>query len=300
MDAVVLVRLVGSRRSVRRTPHDERCSVVTVTNASRIAAYLQKELNRLALDEVTAVEAASWLDTAGLLTDSPSRPGLPLRELLRAGEIASAEQRPPRPNGRWYILRANRRRPRGKIAGERRPNPAPTSRTVESPSSEPDGFTRTALASVGFQGFLKFKGIDLKHVPDEPGVYVVLREEATRPQFLDTNPAGWFKGRDPTVPIEELEAAWPEGAHCIYIGKAERLRRRIRQFRQYGDGQPVGHQGGRRIWQLSDADQFIVAWLTTQGRNPEIIEGELLRAFVAKHGTRPMGNRTSGRRMPTV
>ena len=271
-----------------------------VTNASRIEAYLQKELSRLALDEVTAVEAASWLDIAGLLSDSPSRPGLPLRELLRAGTIASAEQRPARPNGRWYILRANRRRPSGMLAGERRPGPAPTSGTVESPSSQPDDFTRAALAGVGFQGFHEFKGIDLRHVPDEPGVYAVLRENATRPHFLDTNPAGWFKGRDPTVPIEELESAWPEGAHCVYIGKAERLRRRIKQFRQYGDGQPVGHQGGRRIWQLADADQFIVAWLTTPGRNPEMVEGELLRAFVAKHGTRPIGNRTSGRRRPAL
>jgi hypothetical protein len=33
--------------------------------------------------EARAVEAAHWLDAAGLLADSPSRPGLPLRNMLR-------------------------------------------------------------------------------------------------------------------------------------------------------------------------------------------------------------------------
>jgi hypothetical protein len=72
---------------------------------AQIDDFLQRELTRRRLDEVPAVEAAGWLDAAGLLTDSVHRPGLPLRNLLRAGSIASSEQRPPQKHGKWFIVR---------------------------------------------------------------------------------------------------------------------------------------------------------------------------------------------------
>jgi len=68
-----------------------------------INRLLQKELKRQNLDEVRAVEAAAWLDRAGLLGDSRHRPGLPLRNLLRDGEIVGQEQRPLKKHGRWFI-----------------------------------------------------------------------------------------------------------------------------------------------------------------------------------------------------
>lgn len=164
-------------------------------------------------------------------------------------------------------------------------------------------FKRDDLSRRGFAGFVRFKGIDYSVIPDRPGVYIVLREKTQRPAFLATNPAGHFKGRDPTVSVAELEAAWPTGAHCVYIGKADigsnadrHLRQRIKEFRRYGDGHPVGHQGGRRIWQLSDADEYVIAWMVTTDDDPKDVEGDLLREFVATYGRRPIGNRTSGRR----
>lgn len=72
----------------------------------RISAYLQTELRKRSIDEVAAVEAAEWLDEASLLANSESRPGLPLRNLLRKGLIAGQEQRPPQRYGRWFITRA--------------------------------------------------------------------------------------------------------------------------------------------------------------------------------------------------
>jgi hypothetical protein len=72
-----------------------------------INAFLQAELRRLRVDEASAVKAAGWLETAGLLNDSESRPGLPLRNLLRAGHIQGGTQRPPTPYGRWYIERVD-------------------------------------------------------------------------------------------------------------------------------------------------------------------------------------------------
>lgn len=73
-----------------------------MADAALIGDFLQSEMSRRSLDTVAAVEAAGWLDRAGLLKDSPHRPGLPLRDLLRAGQILGQRQEP---NGRWYIDR---------------------------------------------------------------------------------------------------------------------------------------------------------------------------------------------------
>jgi hypothetical protein len=78
-----------------------------VNRDSEINAYLQEHLRSEGLSEISAVEAARALDRAGLLRDSKGRPGLPLRELLRDGRIAGADQRPPRENGRWFVTRAS-------------------------------------------------------------------------------------------------------------------------------------------------------------------------------------------------
>ena len=68
-----------------------------------INLHLQQRLELDWREEIRAVEAARWLDKAGLLTD-PKR-GLPLRNLLRAGRIAGQQQRPDKKNGRWFIRR---------------------------------------------------------------------------------------------------------------------------------------------------------------------------------------------------
>jgi hypothetical protein len=278
-----------------------------------IAAFLQRRLDQANLVEVPAVQAAAWLNDSGLLKDSSGRPGLPLRNLLRAGKIPQGQQRPSSRSGKWFIVREG---PRTAVSPADSDGVGSTSRpsmlaepedVAVGSGAQPDGgrtdlLTRAGMTARGFVGFERFKGIALDRVPSKPGVYVVLREKDSRPAFLDRSPAGWFKGQNPTVPVAELEESWPDGAHCVYIGKAgsgnsggRGLRERLKEFRNYGDGRPVGHQGGRRIWQLADADQYVLAWLPTPGRDPEVIEAELIRAFVAVHGRRPIGNRTSGR-----
>jgi len=59
-----------------------------------INQFLQTELRRRQRDSVPAVEAARWLDGAGLLRDSEQRRGRPLRDLLRAGQITGQRQGP--------------------------------------------------------------------------------------------------------------------------------------------------------------------------------------------------------------
>jgi hypothetical protein len=75
------------------------------TDVAQINGFLQDELRRSERSEVPAVEAARWLDRAGLLRDSPIRPGLPLRNLLRVGLITGQRQEP---NHRWFIDRVDR------------------------------------------------------------------------------------------------------------------------------------------------------------------------------------------------
>ena len=71
-------------------------------NIDKISQFLQDHLNSIGRDSVRAVEAAEWLDKAGLLNDSASRPGRPLRDLLRANKIKGQRQEN---NWHWLIDR---------------------------------------------------------------------------------------------------------------------------------------------------------------------------------------------------
>jgi hypothetical protein len=70
---------------------------------AKINAALQKRASADRSREISAPEGGRELARLGLLRDSTSRPGLPLRELLRAGEIKGAYQDSSR---RWHIRAA--------------------------------------------------------------------------------------------------------------------------------------------------------------------------------------------------
>jgi hypothetical protein len=63
---------------------------------------------------------------------------------------------------------------------------------------------------------------------------------------------------------------------------------------QFGDGEPLGHRGGRLIWQLADADTLLVAWhAITWDEAARDFERRLLAAFAEQHdGRRPFANLT--------
>jgi len=69
---------------------------------AQINQFLQSTLSIKEQKNTTAIEAARWLDAVELLKDSESRPGLPLRNLLREGRIDGQRQEN---NNRWYIER---------------------------------------------------------------------------------------------------------------------------------------------------------------------------------------------------
>jgi hypothetical protein len=158
--------------------------------------------------------------------------------------------------------------------------------------------TETDLQSLGFVGFVTFQEITTTpaNVPDNQGLYSVVRLAECTPQFLTQSAAGWFKGKDPTVSPELLARNWVNGSQILYFGKAGRgirskrgLRRRLLEYARFGQGEPIGHWGGRYIWQLADHQQFRVCWLIS-GEPPGVQEDNFLRAFKGEHGKLPFAN----------
>lgn len=160
--------------------------------------------------------------------------------------------------------------------------------------------TRDELERLGFTGYVRFAELPTQDVPTAAGVYAVVRVATAPPEFLPVSPGGRFKSKDPTVPIERLRTSWVEGVHTVYVGQTSRgrdgLRRRLDAYRRFGAGEPVGHWGGRFIWQLADSDRLTVAWLATPDRDAADVETELLIRFVERTGVLPFANLRHGRR----
>ena len=130
-----------------------------------------------------------------------------------------------------------------------------------------------------------------KMLPDTPGVYAILISAETPVIFLEQGSGGFFKGKDPNVPIAELKNNWVDDTYILYIGKATSPRKRLSQYFKFGQGKNVGHWGGRYIWQISNANDLIVYWKPTPDNDPDKVETELIHAFKLSHnGRRPFAN----------
>lgn len=158
------------------------------------------------------------------------------------------------------------------------------------------------LKADGFSGFVSVADLRKSYsaIPEEMGVYVVLRLSEDEPQFVEKGTGGFFKGKDPNVPISELQEKWLENCPILYIGKAggpdsgATLRERIKQYIKFGQGKDIGHQGGRYIWQLADAADLIFAWKPLYDCVPREVEKQMIADFKQTHGgdehKRPFAN----------
>lgn len=134
---------------------------------------------------------------------------------------------------------------------------------------------------------------NLKDIPQEPGVYAIVKHPDSPTIFLENGTGGFFKGENPNVPLAELQSNWVEDSSILYIGKASNLRNRLSQYFRFGQGKNIGHKGGRYIWQLSCANDFIVYWKPTPNTDPDAVETELIQFFKQSHnGMRPFANLT--------
>src|SRR6266508_2611702 len=121
-----------------------------------------------------------------------------------------------------------------------------------------DDLRRAQLKAQGFEGFQTFRELRagvLSTVPDEPGIYVVLREGDDVPTFLPASPGGHFKGKDPTVDVGQTETLPFRGAgrgmpalrEIGVLGEETRpgraLRRLLRDDARTGQTIPGGRQG---------------------------------------------------------
>lgn len=124
-------------------------------------------------------------------------------------------------------------------------------------------------------------------IPSEGGVYMVTTSR-TSAKFLRESVGGHFKGKNPTVSLEVLRDKWVPGSPVLYIGKANSLRRRIDQLARFGRGEPIGHWGGRYMWQLENSDDLQVTWKVDS--HPSESEADLIADFLQEFGVLPFAN----------
>ena len=150
------------------------------------------------------------------------------------------------------------------------------------------------LRGLGFAGFVAMNEVNLADIPLLPGVYAVLR--GGEPQVEGRSVGGWFKGKDPSVDVDILTARLNQDADVLYFGKAGQsssrrgLRKRISELLQFGSGMPVGHWGGRYLWQLSSPFSNLLAWLPLDASEVDSFETVLLTDFRDTHGALPFAN----------
>ena len=128
------------------------------------------------------------------------------------------------------------------------------------------------LMQQGFEGFVTIDKLksDPYQIPTKQGVYVVLLPQDSKPAFLENGTGGFFKDKNPNVPISELKANWVNNTDIIYIGKAggsssrATLQSRLIQYLKFGMGIKIGHWGGRYIWQLANSDNLLICWKPTK------------------------------------
>ena len=149
------------------------------------------------------------------------------------------------------------------------------------------------IRSKGFRGFLPVSTLRLEEnldtVPREAGVYLILNPTQEKPEFLNKSVGGHYRG-DPTVDLECLEKNWVDGAKILYVGHTPRriLYERVSELIEFGSGEPIGHWGGRLIWQLKNHNELLICWLTH--KDPVETRKKIIREFKFKYKALPFAN----------
>lgn len=154
------------------------------------------------------------------------------------------------------------------------------------------------IRGYGFEGFITVEKLihDQEILPKVRGVYSVLYTSNNSPEFLDKGTGGFFKEKNPNVPMEYLLEKWVEDTKVIYIGKAggetssSTLYSRLKQYINFGQGKNVSHYGGRLIWQIKDSKNLVFSWKQLPTEDPRVVEKALINCFKKKYNKRPFAN----------
>ena len=154
------------------------------------------------------------------------------------------------------------------------------------------------LKENGFVGFKTIQELfeDSSSLPAVKGVYMIININQKKPAFLKAGSGGFFKGKDPNISLEDLQANWINNTHVVYIGKAgggtsnATLKRRLGDYLKFGQGRNIGHYGGRLIWQLASYSNLIVCWKPLPNEEPRVVEAQLIKDFTTEYGNRPFAN----------
>ena len=154
------------------------------------------------------------------------------------------------------------------------------------------------IRKAGLTGFKTMRELfaDNSAIPKMKGVYLVINP-TRKEEFLSTGTGGYFKGKDPNVSLDKLKSNWVDDTLVVYIGKAgsetgrATLNSRLKQYFSFGQGNNVGHKGGRFIWQLKNSADLVVCWKPLPNDDPRTIERELIESFKQQNnGRRPFAN----------
>ena len=198
-----------------------------------------------------------------------------------------------------------------KIVGENSPeliqSPKPQKKPTEiknkfiEPSNNSLNFesdTQDELKQNGFKGFKTVSEIiknDYIDIPKERGIYILLYNQDA-PEFVEVGTGGHFKSQNPNVHLDVLQESWVDDASIIYIGKAgaensnATLHSRLKQYFRFGQGAPVGHRGGRYVWQLKNCYDILVCWKELPTGNPRVEEATLIKEFEKHYDKKPFAN----------
>jgi hypothetical protein len=161
-----------------------------------------------------------------------------------------------------------------------------------------DFHTLEGISQNGFEGFKSISALrasNCEDVPDHFGVYLIVRKDRAVPTFCEKSTGGHFKRKEPTVQITKLQENWIDDALVLNIGKAgprkgRTLKKRLREYIWFGHGMPVGHRGGRYIWQLGEANDLLVCWRVLPDVDPENFEKDLILPFENVYDRMPFAN----------
>lgn len=205
-----------------------------MADSLEISAFLQERLGSLGLSAVGAVDAAQWLDRAGLLRDSPDRAGKPLRDRLRTGKIEGGRQA----GNRWYIDYLGQPRPQAGVplaASGPRPPPLP----AESVAALEPVLLALQVPRYSLRD-------TLPGLPAKPGLYAIYGDEQA-----------WV----------ELGYGKPPADSPLYVGKAEDSMVKRDLDTHFGNGR-TGSSTVRRSFAALLRERLSLAGMPRNPENP--------------------------------